>query len=576
MRTILTVALLVAGALPATARAEDGADLAPRLVWSGPEVSALGVPTRDGGGLTIVDKPSGNLALLNLKNGERRPLTNTAASGQFAYFSVPSRDGRLVAYAWFNSEGFYELRLADADGPGEGRVLYRNREAGFVQPCSFSPNGTEILTLLFRRDNTSQIAMISTADGSARVLRSLQWIYPKRMDLSPDGKYVVYDNLSSRHADERDVFVLAVDGRRETRLISDGANDLFPLWSPTGEEVLFASDRGGRQGLWAAPVRNGEAAGEPRLIRAGMGRFLPLGVTDAGALVYAVRSGGARLATMRLDGSQKVSLFADEEGSDRFSPAYSPDGSALAYLARVSSENYGEEHRAVVVRALPDGSEREAPDRMAHVERLAWTYDGSGLVLQGSDRRGRAGLFLFRLDTGRTTPLFIDSEVDFRGLPGAVAAEGRIVFARGGSLQSIEPGSESADGGAKETASFDAPLDLLTLSPDGEKLAFAVRGAPHSVWTAMSYGTEARMILKMPSGAVTDLAWANENELVVGTSGASGTRLFLAGAEGDRIQPIPSPRDRAPGVAVHKGVVAFAHGREQESIWVLDDVVAAR
>lgn len=572
MRIPTTAIALAAAFLQPVAQANDGETAPlPRLVWAGEDVSSLGAPTRDGRMLTIVDKRSGDLAFRSLLDGATKRITHSASSGEFSYFSVPSRDGNRLAYAWFNDEGFYELRVTDADSPGTARTVYKNPEAGFVQPCAFSPDGEQILTLLFRRDNVSQIVLISASDGAARVLKSLQWIYPKRMDLSPDGKYVVYDNLSERDADERDVFVLAVDGSRESRLVAGAANDLFPLWAPSGKMVLYSSDASGESALWSVPVADGQAAGEARLVRAGMGRFLPLGVTDQGALVYAQRRGGPRLEQMGLDGAGRRPLFEDTALTDRFSPSYSPDGSALAYLTRVSSENYGQEHRAVAVRSLADGIEREAPDRMAHVERVAWSPEARGLVLQGSDRRGRAGLFFFNLQSGRTEPLFIDQAADFRGTPGVLLADGQVLVARDRELIRI-----ASDRRTEETATtLEAGLDMLALAPDGARIAFAQLGAAHSVWVASAAGAEPTRILELPSGKVTDVVWTGADELLVGTSGSGGARMFLVSAAGDRMRPVPSPKDRLPGVSVRDGRVAFARGGEQEAIWVLDDVAAA-
>ena len=117
----------------------------PQLLVSG--VDSLGSPTRDGRFLTHIHE--GNLALRDLARGTDRILTTKAAgSKEFAYFSVPSRDGSQIAYAWFNTEGFYELRIVGSGG-GVARTIYRNPEAGFVQPTAFTPDGGKILTLLF-------------------------------------------------------------------------------------------------------------------------------------------------------------------------------------------------------------------------------------------------------------------------------------------------------------------------------------------------------------------------------------------------------------------------------------------
>src|SRR5438093_7827505 len=145
-----------------------------RRICEGPPGTILGGPSPDGRFLSCVDPETGDLALLDLASGQRRRLTRKPSrqSTEFAYFSVVSPDSRHIAYAWFNEDKFYELRVVTVDG-SDSRVLYRNEEAGFVQPSAWSPDGREILTLFFRKDNISQIALVSVADGSVRVLKSL-------------------------------------------------------------------------------------------------------------------------------------------------------------------------------------------------------------------------------------------------------------------------------------------------------------------------------------------------------------------------------------------------------------------
>ena len=84
----------------------------PQRVWTGPNVNLLGGPSPDGQWLSYVDS-----AELTVRSAtETRRLTHQAAgSKEFAYFSVFAPDSKRVAYAWFNAEGFYELRTATVE-----------------------------------------------------------------------------------------------------------------------------------------------------------------------------------------------------------------------------------------------------------------------------------------------------------------------------------------------------------------------------------------------------------------------------------------------------------------------------
>jgi dipeptidyl aminopeptidase/acylaminoacyl peptidase len=410
-----------------------------------------------------MDPETGDLALRDLATGKMRRLTSRKTAGEFAYFSVVSPDSRRVAYAWFNESGFYDLRLAEAGGASPPRILYRNPEAGFVQPSAFSPDGAQILTLLFRKDNTSQIALVSAADGAVRVLKSLNWVYPKKMDFSPDGRYIVYDTFASNAGEQRDIFLLAADGSSERRLVEHPANDLFPLWVRDGARVLFASDRGGTMDVWSVRVEDGKAAGPPELLKKDIGRFLPMGVTRAGACYFGLRTGGTdvHLGTAGGKSAPLPSRYAGRTSA----PAWSAGGSRLAYLARAGTENFGTEARILVIRDMRTGEERALTPKLAHLENLAWSPDGSRILASGSDSKGHSGLFTIDVETAAVRLAVSAEEAGYRGLPGAWAADGAAVaYVSGHSVRS----RDLATGGEKEL--YRAPegvrLDMLALLPD--------------------------------------------------------------------------------------------------------------
>src|SRR5947208_1180941 len=111
------LATLAALSVSGWARAAE--PVAPRLIWGGAGVTLLGGPSRDGKYLSYVDSTTGNLAVREIASGQSRALTaKPAGSKEFAYFSVIAPDLRRVAYAWFNEEGYYDLRVIGLDGAG--------------------------------------------------------------------------------------------------------------------------------------------------------------------------------------------------------------------------------------------------------------------------------------------------------------------------------------------------------------------------------------------------------------------------------------------------------------------------
>ena len=155
-------------------------------------------------------------------------------------------------------------------------MLYQNEEVTWVHPSAWTPDGKHILALFRRKDETNQLVLVSVADGSVRVLKSLGWNYPRHMGLSPDGRYIVYDSRLDENSPNRDIFLLATDGSREIPLIEHPANDTGPMWTPDGTKVVFASDRTGSTSAWVVRLADGNAQGPPELVKPDLGRFMAL------------------------------------------------------------------------------------------------------------------------------------------------------------------------------------------------------------------------------------------------------------------------------------------------------------
>jgi Tol biopolymer transport system component len=365
----------------------------PKPVFTDPAVTLLGAPSPDGRLLSLVEH--GDLAIRDISTGQSTRLTK-ATGKQFAYFSSISRDSQTVAYAWFNDEGFYELRVLPVSG-GQPRTLFKNPEAGFVQPTAWTPGNEFILTLLFRKDNVSQIALIPAGGGEPRILRSLNWVYPKRMDISPDGKTLLYDSFAPGSTSQRTIYSLSLDGAVETQLTPEPGNHSFPLYAPDGQSIYYLSDNTLMQRAHNGP---------PRVVQADMGRALPLGITNGNVLYYGLRTGlsDVFLADPANPGAppRRASI---KYPNRNLAPSFSPDGKRLAYLSRRGAENFGQQARAVVIRSLSSDDETELPVKMAHIELVHWRPDGQALYLGGSDGRGRGGIFEFDLVTKRTRPL---------------------------------------------------------------------------------------------------------------------------------------------------------------------------
>jgi dipeptidyl aminopeptidase/acylaminoacyl peptidase len=61
-------------------------------------------------------------------------------------------------------------------------------------------------------------------------------------DWSGNGKLIVFTSFMNA---QRDLLVMNADGTGITTVVSDGARNEFPEWSPKGHRIVFASDATG-------------------------------------------------------------------------------------------------------------------------------------------------------------------------------------------------------------------------------------------------------------------------------------------------------------------------------------------
>jgi hypothetical protein len=87
------------------------------------------------------------------------------------------------------------------------------------------------------------LALVSVASGQIQTLVSFTEP-PHTASLSPDDRFVVYDQPSDR-AHDWDLFIVSTHGGPPSVLLQHPANDVRPFWISNGSAVAFTSDRSG-------------------------------------------------------------------------------------------------------------------------------------------------------------------------------------------------------------------------------------------------------------------------------------------------------------------------------------------
>ena len=169
----------------------------------------------------------------------------------------------------------------------------------------------------------------------------------------------------------REVYIMNPDGSEQVNLTQHRAADQQAVWSPTGEQILFVSDRGGARDLYL----------------------------------------------MDPDGSEVRRVFKFKIEDWRTNPTWSPDGKQIAY----GRMNWGKLTSTIYITTL---EEQEEEELIARSSFPAWSPDGSEIA--GSVRER---LTLINVHTGAQKQLLPKKVESFQRFASWSAVGDKLAFA---------------------------------------------------------------------------------------------------------------------------------------------------
>lgn len=435
----------------------------------------------------------GDVSVQDLETGAYRRLTHYG--GYNVLNPVISPDSRQIAFALRNAKRVYDLHLMDVDGTDD-HVLHADEQV-HIFPADWSPDGSQILVALTRRDGTNQIAVIDVTDGSLGVVRSLDSRLPGRLRFSPDGRFVAYDLPTRPDATARDIFLLRLSTGQEVPLVEGPPHEIVVGWGLDGRRLLFGRRREGTMDVWALPLADGNPAGAPTVVREDVGQVGPLGFTKEGAFFYVRGRGTRHVHVLEIDPATRRLIrppeqVATESDHPTFGPAWSPDGESLAYFSTRGPYDAGPDVRAIVIRSRGTGEERVLAPKLDfpedHPHELRWSPDGRSLLMVADDSRGRWSFCVVSLETGEATVLVPGRPGELLTSP-AWSPDGKVLF-----YVHHRPSVQLSRIIARELVSgrvtelYRAPLselpfrsgrdEAMVLSADGQQIAFALAASP--------------------------------------------------------------------------------------------------
>jgi Tol biopolymer transport system component len=367
-----------------------------------------GTPSPDGRYFSFVEWAKGDVAVYDLRASKYHYLTSqkpwsNPSSKSAVYSSAFSPDGSEVAYiVELLGDAGWELRIVAAEEENQvpPRTIFKTRYGKYPHVNDWSPEGKGILISFEKIDDQSGLGYVMPDTGKLTVLKTFERNTPFKARFSPDGRHIAYNFPPDPDKEANDIYLLTSDGSSEVQLVAHSANDFLIDWSPTGDRLIFISDRGGSRGIWAQPVAEGRAVGDAKLIKAAVGNERFIGITKAGHIYFQARKGLSDIFTLAVDpASHKITqsprrLPSITEGKNR-GPAWSPDGNYLAYRS-----GQGSYAGNLTIRSMDDGLEKEiTTDSFKVAGKLAWSPDSKYILCNAHPPSRRWALWLFERST---------------------------------------------------------------------------------------------------------------------------------------------------------------------------------
>ncbi len=459
------------------------------------------LPTRDGRHLLRYDVERRGYELVEIESGETEALTTGGPDPRdhlFFHHDL-SPDGRTIAAIQAVTDDpttsptpqnvrTQELRLFEVGSTGDGRLLRSWGPRHHVTTFGWSPDRSRIWILDMRPDRAAEIASVSLADGSVEVLKTLTWRnLTQAPSLSPDGHFIAYHDADTRESPP-DLFLLATDGSRETR-VEHPAADSRPLFAPDGSGVVFRRDGDEGNDLWFLPVVDGRPAGGARRVWVDIGPFGTATVfAENGSLFYYFASTDWEIYTVDVDLSSGIVSeprpLGRRNGEMNEQPVFSPEGRFLAHLR--------DRGRRLVMRDVATGAEREFPvGGSLMASQLSFCPSGRSVVVSGY-RRDNV-VYRVDLDHGGAERLPIT------GSPVCVGDDVVVYFETSGQQEAGRLLRRSLSTGEETTLYEGRVVEyLLSGSPDGRGIAFVALEGDEARLMVSTDGSEPRSIATSP------------------------------------------------------------------------------
>jgi Tol biopolymer transport system component len=337
---------------------------------------------------TICDVPSGadgswgsgGVILFDGRQGD--PIRRVSASGGVPVAAVKSSSGGTVAWPFFFPDGRHFLYFASG-GQDKGHIMAGSLDAkvkpkelvasdslGWYAPPGFllyvknetlvavpfdasdlkvtgepvpvadnvNPISTGLAsfsasdngTLVYGASESSENRIVWLDRAGKEISEVGKPLGVNTCALSPDGTRLAM-SIRDAKSGRSDIWIRDLERGVTSRLTFDPKDEFAPVWSKDGKSVIFASDRGGTNGIYE---KSASGTGPTKKIWTSQDRIIPGGLSPDGRFLAVNRwaQGTVQTWILPMAGSKKPYAFLHASFQEGM-PVFSPDGHYMAYVS---------------------------------------------------------------------------------------------------------------------------------------------------------------------------------------------------------------------------------------------------
>ncbi len=340
------------------------------------------------------NQQQGDLDIYRQAVGARTAKNLTEGTPSADFQPAFSPDGARIAFRSSRNDGGIFVMQSD------GSQVTQLTNTGFNP--AWSPDGRE---LALADDNiwdyegrntfpsASRLWAINVNTRERRVITEHDAVQP---NWSPHGQRLAF--WGEQNGGHRDIWTVAASGGAPTPVTDDAFIDWNPVWSPTGEQLYFLSNRGGEMNLWRVTIDEStgllSGAPEPATLPSDNCQYVNF-ARNGSALVYGQNTRSENLWQIAFDpvkGQTSGAATPLTQGLKRYALfSLAPDEKSFVYLAR------GEPQQDLFTASLTGAPLQRLTDDAAQDIMPRWSPDGRWIAFI-SDRGGKYEIWKVRPD----------------------------------------------------------------------------------------------------------------------------------------------------------------------------------